>query len=107
MKFLVPAILLITFSSLSWSQYWIYESPYNQINQTIIETSDGGYLIAAVEFCYTPEEWVIEGCPVGIHLIKTTAEGDTIWTNEIVNADQAGFIHVFENRDGTYTLFTG
>ena len=87
------------------SQYHTYDSPYNQIAQSIIRTSDQGFLIASIESCYTPEEWVIEGCPVGIQLLKTDNTGDSMWLKEIVNFDILGPIHLFENEDGTYTIF--
>ena len=105
MKNLILSILLLCFYSLGMSQYRTYDSQYNEINQTIIETADNGFLIATIEFCYTPDEWVIEGCPIGIRLIKTDGLGDTLWVNEIVNHNIQGIPQVFENRDGTYTLF--
>src|SRR5687767_3177509 len=106
MKSLLPSIFLIGLHLHMQGQYLTYESPFNQINQTIIQTSDNGFLIAAIEFCYTPNEWVIEGCPTGINLIRTNETGEVLWTNEIENHDVQGLLHLYENRDGTFTIFT-
>ena len=106
MKSIILSILTIGCLQIANTQYHYYDAVHNEINQTVIRTFDNGFLIAALEFCYTPEEWTIEGCPIGIHLIKTNEEGDTVWTSEIVNHQLQGFIHLFQNRDGSYSIFT-
>ena len=105
MKAFILSFFLLGFYTLGISQYRTYDSQHNEINQTIIQTADNGFLIATIEFCYTPDEWVIEGCPIGIRLIKTDALGDSLWMKEIVNHNIQGIPQVFENRDGTFTLF--
>src|SRR5688500_2692096 len=104
MKPLYLTTLFCAYLGHSMAQYYTYASPYNQINQTIIETSDGGFLIASAESCYTPDEFMIEGCPVGLFLIKTTGNGDTTWTSRIINDDAQGLVNVFQNEDGTYSV---
>src|SRR5688500_1910050 len=106
MKSIFLSILTICSIKLATGQYHFYDAVHNEINQTVIQTLDNGFLIASLEFCYTPDEWTIEGCPIGIRLIKTNETGDTIWTSEILNHTLQGFIHLFQNRDGTYNIFT-
>jgi hypothetical protein len=106
MKTLLLLFIVTFFGNVIVAQYRVYDSPRNEINQTIVRTADQGYLIASLQFCYTPEEWVIEGCPLGIRLLKTNETGDSLWSAVISNLNVQGLLHLFENRDGTFTLFT-
>lgn len=99
---------LLLLSNQVIAQYHIYSDEANLVNQKIIETSDNGFLIIATEYCYTPGAIVIEGCTYAIHLVKTNASGDTLWTNTINYYKQFGEgPKAFENNDGSFTIIAG
>ena len=52
------------------------DSTVNDIGQSIIQTSDGGFMIAATRF--TPGNWI-----ESLFLIRTNSVGDTLWTKLI------------------------
>lgn len=98
---------LLLLSNQVIAQYHIYSDEANLAGQKIIETSDNGFLIAATEYCYTPGAIVIEGCTYAIHLVKTNASGDTLWTNNLNYYTQVGpGPKLFENNDGSFTIIT-
>lgn len=104
---ILKLFFLLLLSNQAIAQYHIYSDEANLANQKITETSDNGFLIAATEYCYTPGTTVIEGCTYAIHLVKTNASGDTLWTNNLNYYTQVGpGPKVFENNDGSFTIIT-
>lgn len=85
--------------------YQTFSDLGNLSNQRIQETRDGGFLIQALEWCYTPGSIVIEGCIFGIHLVRLDNSGDTLWTRRLNFYTQYGpRFHTFEHDDGSFTL---
>ncbi|MEP6796281.1 MAG: hypothetical protein ABJB16_18275, partial [Saprospiraceae bacterium] len=101
MKLIFSSLLSFSIGTAS-SQYHIYTDLTNLFGQQIIETQDGGLLLAGGEDCYTPGSITIEGCMFALHLVKIDASGDTLWTNRISYA--GSFDHIFENTDGSFSL---
>lgn len=105
MKKLNLLLVICFFSSILFGQYNLYSDVTNLRGQGLISTSDGGFLLSAIEDCYTPGSLTIEGCIYAIHLVKTDAIGDTIWTNRISYYTQVGpGLSLFQNSDNTYTI---
>jgi hypothetical protein len=77
----------------------IYGGTYQDYGHAVIQTSDGGYIIAGRTYAsYTAESgdaWVL----------KTDAGGDTLWTRKYGGEDEDMFYCVLELDDGY--LFTG
>jgi hypothetical protein len=77
----------------------IYGGSNQDYGHAVIQTSDGGYIVAGRTYAsYTPESgdaWVL----------KTDANGDTIWTKKYGGEDEDIFYCVLETEDGY--LFTG
>lgn len=97
-------LLLLFYTSLN-AQYKYFSSDGNLYNQSVLETSDDGYLLGSYRDCYTPGSITIEGCINALHLIKTDGEGDTLWTNLVPFTTQYGSrVNIFEEEDGTYTI---
>ncbi len=87
------------------AQYHVFESDGNLVSQEVIQTSDGGYFLTAVEYCFTPGAIAIEGCTYAMHLVRTDATGDTLWTNVISYSTQYGpGVELFEHADGSFTI---
>ena len=102
MKLLLTLVILSFHNCLS-GQYQIYSDLTNLYSQKLIETRDGGLLLVASEDCYTPGSITIEGCMYALHLVRTNATGDTLWTNRI---GLTGTVNrIFENADGSFSLF--
>lgn len=80
----------------------------NHYNQKILHTADGGYLIAATQYCYTPGQVVIEGCTNAILLQRLNASEEVVWENEFYYpGGNSGGTNLFEHDDGTFTLIAG
>ncbi len=100
-KFILFGIFCL-FATLGISQYHVYSDLANLSSQKIVQMNDGGYLIAAYEYCYTPHATAIEGCGFATHLVRTNTTGDTLWTKRI---DQKPWnSKLFNNNDGSVTF---
>ena len=97
-------LLLCCFLTPLNAQLQLFSSPDNQYQQQFYRTADDGFLIAATQYCYTPGQIVIEGCPRGVKLYRFNSEADTLWSNTVYLGYESirGF---FANADGTYSLF--
>ncbi|GEM_PF-2930252 len=105
MKTLLSLLTLILFKQALIAQYQIYTDQANLSAQRVIQTREGGFLMAAMEFCYTPEVVAVEGCTYAMYVIKTNAQGDTSWTNRLTYFTQFGpKISLYENDDDGFTL---
>ena len=107
MKTLSVFVSLFLYSALvvAQSPYVYMTSDGNHYNQEVLQTNDGGYLMASRQYCYTPGQVVIEGCTNAILLQKLNANKEVLWENEFSypggNSARTG---LFEHEDGTYTL---
>ncbi len=107
MKSVILIYVFLLLSNIVIGQYDYYTSDGNLFTQRVIETNDGGLLIGSYENCFTPGSVTLDGCIYAIFLIKTDAEGDTIWTNSVSFSTQYGRgINMFENDDNTFTIIT-
>jgi len=97
-------LLLLGTTQMAFAQYKIYADRTNLFNQQVIKTNDGGLLLYAEEDCYTPGSIAIEGCMYAIFLVKTDAQGDTLWTSSVPFYGWNS--HLFENVDGSWTMFS-
>lgn len=98
-------ILFLLFAFPLFSQYHIFSDEANLGSQRVLETSDGGYLVVAVEFCYTPGGIVIEGCTYALHIVKTDSTGEQQWENQLsFYSGYEPMFRLFENNNGSFTL---
>lgn len=102
--------LLFFFTNHLTAQYNIYSYetfPANLSFQRVIETKDGGFLMASLGDCYIPDQIAIEGCIFTMFFVRTNALGDTIWTSETpYNIQLLPTLELFENKDGSFTIIT-
>lgn len=102
MKLILP-LFLLSFQLSVFSQYHVYTDLTNLFSQKVIETKDKGLLLVASEDCYTPGAVTIEGCMYALHLVRTNAMGDTMWTRRF--GFSGSVIGIFENVDGGFSFF--
>lgn len=106
MNYLSLFIFILLASNHLFAQYEFYPDQSNLVSQSLIETTDEGFLLAASEFCYTPGVTVIDGCTFATYLVKTNSQGDTLWTNRVAYSSQyLPKFNLFENENGTFSLF--
>ncbi len=78
-----------------WSK--AYGTPIEEIGHSVVQTSDGGYFIGA-------ETVVTASISADMYLIKTDANGDTLWTRFILAGANDVINSVLQNADGGYTI---
>ena len=78
-----------------WSR--TFGSPSYEYGQSVQQTQDGGYIIAANSSVGNGVAW----------LIKTDANGDTIWTRSFGGADRAWCNSARQTADGGYIIIAG
>jgi hypothetical protein len=76
-----------------------FGGPYQDYGEEVIQTSDGGYIIAGRTYASIYPE----GCDAWV--IKTDSNGDTVWTHKYGGSDEDMFNCVVETSDGY--LFAG
>ncbi|NNL21186.1 MAG: T9SS type A sorting domain-containing protein [Ignavibacteriaceae bacterium] len=102
MKKLSLIITLLSFTFLSaQSPDTLWTKTYGgidwEIGYEVLETSDGGYIIAGLTNSF--------GAGANdIYLIKTNANGDTIWTRTYGSPGNESAYSVFETSDGGYVI---
>ena len=87
----------------AWTR--IFGGSLNEYANSIIETSDGGYLIGGATFSNDGDVWGNHG-GADCWLVKTDLYGDTMWTKTYGGTGTEWISQILESSDGGY-LFTG
>lgn len=74
-----------------------YGGPYSEQLISVIQTGDGGYLLAGITKSF-------QGDSTDIYLVKTDAQGDTLWTRTIGRALADAVGNIEQTADGGYLL---
>ena len=77
-----------------------YGGPYGDWGNSVQQTSDGGYIIAGVTYSFGPATPTYGN----VYLIKTDAEGDTLWAKTYGGAGDEGGSSVRQTVDGGYII---
>lgn len=95
-QFFLWAFLSLLFSiSFAWER--TYGGPLGDRGYALIQTSDGGLVVAGHTESFGPTYW-------NIYLIKTDMEGETLWTNAYGGSSNDYGYSVVEASDGGYVV---
>ncbi len=75
----------------------MYGSPYDDWGSSVQQTSDGGYII-------TGYSDLLDTGDGNVYLVKTDANGDTLWTKDYGGSDYDEAYSVRQTRDGGYII---
>ena len=107
-KLLLISVLIFSIIDCVTGQYDnLYPSPDgNLTNQKMIETSDGGKLITALEFCYNAGgSYPIEGCNQKLIVTKLDVDNNETWKLDLpvlgVSVNNPG---LYEKSNGDFTI---
>lgn len=83
-----------------WSKRYGGGGSAPEVGWSVQQTLDRGYIIAGYTYAFGP------GAPVysDVYLVKTNAQGDTLWTKHYGGADNDGGCSVQQTADGGYII---
>jgi hypothetical protein len=81
--------------SVDWSQ--VYGGTYNDFGSSVQQTADGGYIVAGQTYSATSQY-------IDLWLLKTDANGDTLWTKLYGGASSDGARSVKQIYDNGYII---
>ena len=93
-------LLVVCLSSLAFAQTcWqkTYGGIGGDVGRSVKQTFDGGYILAGYTYSFGPYSG-------HVYLIKTDAQGDTLWTRIYGDPDAAGGYSVQQTTDGGYII---
>lgn len=93
----VYLIRLDTTGNILWNKIYTVSQSSTNDGSAVKETFDGGFIIAGYSYSYIDSTY-------NIHLIKTDAAGDTMWTKIIGGTGQETAYSVIQIADSGYVL---
>jgi hypothetical protein len=74
-----------------------YDGRDNDFGYSVQQTTDGGYIIAGQTGVFGPS-------PADAYLVRTDADGDTLWTRTYGSGNEDGASSVLQTKDGGYII---
>jgi hypothetical protein len=94
---LLSAVCLASIASAQTSWQRIYGGTGDDEGHSVRQTADGGYIIAGYSLSF--EEWADD-----VYLVKTNAQGDTLWTRTYGGTSNDWGNSVQQTSDGGYII---
>jgi hypothetical protein len=100
-KALLWGVFILSSLAFAQTSWWrTYGGLYNDEGNSVQQTSDGGYIIAGLTYSFGP------GTPgwCNVYVVKTNAQGDSLWTLTCGGASADGGYSVQQTLDGGYIV---